>query len=84
MFICGLGQFELSVNGNKIGDHFLDPGWTKYDQQALYVSFDVTRNLNQGNNCIGVMLGNGFDYIPPVQGRYRKLKSAFGYPKMIW
>jgi alpha-L-rhamnosidase len=83
IFICGLGQFELSVNGNKVGDHFLDPGWTKYDQQALYVSFDVTRNLNQGNNCIGVMLGNGFYYIPPVQGRYRKLKTAFGYPKMI-
>lgn len=83
MFICGLGQFELSINGKKISDHFLDPGWTKFDQQALYVSFDVTSDLNQGTNAIGVMLGNGFYYIPPVAGRYRKLKVAFGYPKMI-
>ncbi len=83
MFICGLGQFELHVNGDKTGDHFLDPGWTKYDKQALYVPFDVTRQLKQGSNTIGVMLGNGFYYIPPVSSRYRKLKAAFGYPKMI-
>ena len=83
MFICGLGQFELSINGKKIGDHFLDPGWTKYDKQALYVQFDVTQNIKNGENAIGVMLGNGFYYIPPVPGRYRKLKVAFGYPKML-
>ena len=83
MFICGLGQFELSVNGQKAGDHFLDPGWTKYDKQALYVPFDVTSLLRQGDNAIGVMLGNGFYYVPPVPSRYRKLKTAFGYPKMI-
>jgi hypothetical protein len=83
MFISGLGHFELSINGNKIGDHFLDPGWTKYDKQALYVPFDVTNNLKRGENAIGVMLGNGFYYVPPVTGRYRKLKTAFGYPKMI-
>src|SRR5688572_16757642 len=74
MYISGLGHFELSMNGKKIGDHFLDPGWTKYDRQALYVSFDVTKSLLGGDNCIGVMLGNGFYYIPPVPGRYRKLK----------
>ena len=83
MFICGLGHFEFSMNGKKVGDHFLDPGWTKYDQQALYVSFDVTGNLDVGSNVIGVMLGNGFYYIPPVSGRYRKLKVTYGYPKMI-
>ena len=83
MFICGLGHFDLSINGKKIEDHFLDPGWTKYDKQALYVPFDVTKNLKRGENAVGVMLGNGFYYIPPVSGRYRKLKVAFGYPKMI-
>ena len=83
MFICGLGQFELSINGTKIGDHFLDPGWTKYDKQALYVPFDVTKSLRTGENAVGVMLGNGFYFIPSVSRRYRKLKVAFGYPKMI-
>ncbi len=82
-FISGLGHFELSINGKKAGDHFLDAGWTKYDREALYVTFDITKQLKQGNNAIGVMLGNGFYYVPPVKGRYRKLKSSFGYPKMI-
>ncbi|HEY1023043.1 MAG TPA: alpha-L-rhamnosidase N-terminal domain-containing protein, partial [Flavisolibacter sp.] len=34
LFMAGLGHFEVSLNGKKIGDHFLDPGWTKYDKQA--------------------------------------------------
>ncbi len=56
-FICGLGHFEMSVNGEKIGDHYLDPGWTNYNKHALYVSFDITDKIKQGNNVIGVMLG---------------------------
>ena len=83
MFIRGLGHFEMSLNGSKIGDHFLDPGWTKYDKQALYVTFDLTSKIKKGSNAIGVMLGNGFYYVPPVAKRYRKTKTAFGYPKMI-
>lgn len=80
-FICGLGHFELFVNGHKIGDHFLDPGWTNYDKQAQYVSFDITNKLQQGANVFGVMLGNGFYYIPGQ--RYRKMTGAYGHPKMI-
>ncbi|MGN7990338.1 family 78 glycoside hydrolase catalytic domain [Pedobacter sp. 22226] len=82
-FISGLGQYEMSLNGEKVGDDFLAPGWTKYDKEALYVTYDVTKQLKRGENAIGVMLGNGFYYIPPVKDRYRKLKVAFGYPKMI-
>jgi alpha-L-rhamnosidase len=81
VFICGLGHFELSINGKKIGDHFLAPGWTNYSKHAQYVTFDVTTNLQQGKNAIGVMLGNGFYYIPSE--RYRKMTGAYGYPKLI-
>lgn len=81
VFICGLGHFELFVNGKKIGDHFLDPGWTNYSKQAQYVTFDITNKLQQGKNAIGVMLGNGFFYIPGQ--RYRKMTGAYGHPKMI-
>jgi len=80
-FVCGLGQFEMSINGKKVGDHFLDPGWTKFDKLALYVGFDIKDHLKNGNNAIGVMLGNGFFYIPGE--RYRKMTGAYGYPKMI-
>lgn len=81
MYVSGLGQFELSLNGKKVGDHFLDPGWTQYDKHALYVTFDITSQIKQGQNALGIMLGNGFYYIPGE--RYRKLTGAFGYPKMI-
>jgi hypothetical protein len=82
LYLCGLGHFDLSLNGKRVGDHFLDPGWTKYNKQALYVPFDITDQLKAGRNTIGVMLGNGFYYIPRDK-RYRKLTGAFGYPKMI-
>lgn len=81
VFICGLGHFELSINGKKIGDHFLAPGWTNYSKHAQYVTFDVTKNIQQGKNAVGVMLGNGFYYIPSE--RYRKMTGAYGYPKLI-
>jgi alpha-L-rhamnosidase len=81
VFICGLGQFEMHINGKKIGDHFLDPGWTNYKREAQYVTFDVADVLKSGINTIGVMLGNGFYYIPGQ--RYRKMTGAYGYPKMI-
>ncbi len=80
-FVCGLGQFELSINGKRTGDHFLDPGWTQYSKHAQYVGFDITQQLSTGINAIGVMLGNGFYYIPGE--RYRKLTGAYGYPELI-
>lgn len=82
IYISGLGHFDLSLNGTKVGDHFLDPGWTQYDKQALYVPFDLTNQLKLGNNTLGVMLGNGFYFIPRDK-RYRKLTGGYGYPKMI-
>ncbi|MEO7211773.1 family 78 glycoside hydrolase catalytic domain [Mucilaginibacter sp.] len=81
IFVTGLGQFELNINGKKVGDHFLDPGWTQYSKHALYVTFDITNNLKKGSNVLGVMLGNGFYFVPGE--RYRKLKGAYGFPKMI-
>lgn len=82
IFISGLGQFEMHLNGTKVGDHFLDPTWTEYKKEAMYVTFDVTKQLKPGENAIGVMLGNGFYFIPRDK-RYRKLTDAYGFPKMI-
>jgi hypothetical protein len=79
-YVAGLGHFDFFVNGQKVGDHFLDAGWTKFDRQALYVAFDITGNLSQGNNTLGVMLGNGFFHTPTE--RYLKILLSFGAPKM--
>ena len=60
VYICGLGYYELHLNGAKVGDHVLDPAFTRYDRRALYVTYDVTRQLRKGPNALGVILGNGW------------------------
>ena len=59
-YICGLGYYELRLNGQKVGDHLLDPGYTRYDRRDLYVTHDVTALLQRGTNAVGVILGNGW------------------------
>lgn len=58
--VCGLGLYELYLNGKKIGDRVLDPAQTTYDKRAFYIVHDVTAQLRPGANAIGLMLGNGF------------------------
>ncbi len=79
VYVVGLGHFDLFINGKKGGNHFLDPGWTAYQKEAQYVTFDVTQQLVQGGNVMGLMLGNGF-YNQPRE-RYNKLLGSFGAPK---
>lgn len=59
-YVVGLGYFEMSINGRRIGDHLLDPGYTRYDRRVLYVTHDVTSALQLGENVVGVVLGNGW------------------------
>jgi len=59
-YICGLGYYELSLNGCRVGDRCLDPAWTDYSTRVCYASYDVTRRLQHGENAVGVMLGRGF------------------------
>ncbi len=81
VFVSGLGHYELYLNGKKIGDNFLTPGWTDYRKTCLYNTYDVTENLNNGDNTIGAITGNGFYNIN--RERYRKLVIAYGAPKLI-
>ncbi len=60
IYISGLGYHDLSLNGKKVGDHLLDPGYTRYDRRVLYVTHDVTDRLVQGGNAVGVILGTGW------------------------
>ncbi|WP_204344065.1 alpha-L-rhamnosidase [Psychroserpens algicola] len=59
-YICGLGYYELYLNGEKVGDHVLDPAPSNYDKQAYYVNYDITEQLKSGKNAFGIILGNGF------------------------
>ncbi len=58
--VCGLGQFLFWVNGQKVSDHELDPGWTDYRKYIEYVEFDITDLLSAGENVIGAEVGNGW------------------------
>lgn len=78
-YICGLGQFELRINGDTVTDNVLEPGWTDYDHTCLYCTYDVTEHIRSGSNAIGIMLGNGFYNITGT--RYTKFKGSFGLPK---
>jgi alpha-L-rhamnosidase len=60
LYISGLGYYEAYLNGAKVSDHVLDPGFTTYRKQVLYVVHDVTKLLKKGANTAGVMLGNGW------------------------
>jgi alpha-L-rhamnosidase len=59
-YIAVAGLYELYMNGAKLGDHRLDPAFTRYDRRTLYLSHDVTSQIQPGENTIGVILGNGW------------------------
>ena len=58
--ICGVGCYSLYVNGKRVGDDVLSPAFTVYDKRALYLEYDLTEYLTQGENVIAVKLGDGF------------------------
>lgn len=60
LYISGLGYYEAYLNGNRVGDHVLDPAWTSYHRRVLYTTYDVTSQLKKGKNAFGIILGDGW------------------------
>jgi hypothetical protein len=83
VFVSGLGQYELHLNGRDVTRSVLNPGWTNYRKTVLYNSYDVTALLRQGANAFGALLGNGMYNVPGVKGRYNKFVGSFGQPKLL-
>ncbi len=59
-FITSLGLYEAFINGKRVGDAYLTPGWTSYNKRLQYQLYDVTSLITSGTNAIGVALGNGW------------------------
>ena len=75
-YVAGLGYFVFSLNGQKTGDHVLDPVATRYDKRVKYVSFDITDALKKGANAAGIFLGTGwFNHFT---------EAAWGFNKAPW
>ena len=83
LFVAGLGQYEVHLNGHNVTDTVLSPGWTNYRKTVFYDTYDVGKLLNTGPNAVGVLLGNGMYNVQDVKGHYTKFAATFGQPKCI-
>ena len=78
LYVSGLGQYEIHLNGRKVGDDQLTPGWTDYRKTIDYDAYDVTTSLRAGSNAMGVLLGNGMYRVLKTEGRYTKFVGTYG------
>lgn len=60
IYASAAGVYEIELNGRRVGDVFMAPGWTSYTKRMQYQTYDVTSDLNQGANGIGITLANGW------------------------
>lgn len=81
-YVCGLGHYEMRLNGTKVGDAEFAPLWTFYDKTVYYNVYDVTTLVADGDNAIYVLLGNGFFNVQRGD-RYSKFQASFGAPMLF-
>ncbi len=60
LYVTALGLYEARLNGRRVGDGFLTPGWTDYTRRIAYQTYDVTGLLNQGDNVLGAIIAHGW------------------------
>lgn len=83
LYISGLGLYEAHINGQNVADTMFDPGETDYHDRVMYVTYDITDQLTDGVNAVGVELGNGNYNVGTTPGRYQKHNSSMGDDKLI-
>ncbi len=59
-YVTSHGLYEMLLNGQRVGDQVFTPGWTSYNKRLQYQVYDVTPLLRNGDNALGVTLGNGW------------------------
>ncbi|MGD8777371.1 MAG: family 78 glycoside hydrolase catalytic domain [Ignavibacteria bacterium] len=60
LYVTALGLYEFYINGDRIGEDYLTPGWTDYNKRVYYQTYDVTENLKEGKNAIGSIISYGW------------------------
>lgn len=85
LYVTALGLYEFYINGKRIGNDYLTPGWTDYNKRVYYQTYDVTNNLHAGKNALGSILSYGWyaGYVgyallvqnPKVRGFYSKVPT---------
>ena len=70
VYITAHGMYEARINGHRVGDAYLAPGWTSYNKRLQYQVYDVTDLLADGDNAVGVTVGLGW------------FRSPLGFPRV--
>lgn len=88
--IIGLGHYELSLNGKRVGSSLINQPWSQYNKTIYWQEFDIKPLLREGENAWGVMLGNSFWQVGPANDSMRYVKTdampdfSSGYPYLLW
>ncbi len=88
--VIGLGHFEFSVNGKRAGESLINQPWTQYNRTIYWQEFDITPIVRQGENVLGVQLGNSFWAVGAANdtGRFVKTDAmpdfSSGHPYILW
>lgn len=86
LYMAGLGYGCARINGHDIGDRLLDPAWTDYSKRVLYSVYDVTPQIVEGRNCMGLAVGNGwYNPLPLKMWGWLNLREhlTIGRPRII-
>jgi len=81
IYASARGVYRLHLNGQRVGDAELAPGWTDYRRRMQYQTYDVTELLRVGNNAVGAILGDGW-YAGYVGCRFRR-QNYGEYPEIL-
>ena len=83
LYATALGVYEVHLNGSKVGDVYLAPGWSDYARRVYYQSYDVTSQILAGENCLGAIVADGWyaGYVGPAK---RKRFGPFGTGRNLY
>jgi len=60
VYVTAFGIYELRINGKRVGNDVLAPGWTEFRKRLHYQTYDVSGLIAKGNNAVGAILGDGW------------------------
>ena len=78
-YASAIGYYEFYLNDQKVGDHLIDPAMTDFRKRVLYETYDITDLIKNGNNAVGLWLGNGGFRVGRTDGRWSWYGSHYSY-----
>lgn len=80
-YICGVGFYDMYVNGKLVSDQLMNPALSGYNKRLLYSCFDLTQQIKSGGNALGIVLGNGRFFAP--RKKVPVPMHNYGFPRAL-